>query len=144
MTVTDPTAATRSFNFVIIQMITDRIGGSQNLTTIIDSPFRCCKNCISCNYIKDGLPQCNFTSNGDGLGTLNLTIDATRAPDATLKTTMIMSQLVNLKKFSDPSLFYAFGSTERTPSLATSSTSKFTPSINYHSVNYQTLAVIGD
>ena len=116
------------------------MGGSQNLTTIINSPFRCCKKCISCNYIKDGLPQCNFTSNGDGFGTLNLTLDAT------LKTTMIMRQLVNMKKFSDPPLFYAFCSTERPPppSLAPSSTSKFTQSINYHSVNYQTLAVIGD
>ena len=62
--------------------------------------------------------------------------------DATLKTTMIMSQLVNMKKLSDPPLFYAFCSTERTPSLAQSSTSKSMPSINYHSVNYQTLAVI--
>lgn len=98
MTVTDPTPATRSFNF--------------------------------------GNHSYDYTSNGDGFGTLNLTVDAT------LKTTMIMSQLVNMKKLSDPPLFYAFCSTERTPSLAQSSTSKSMPSINYHSVNYQTLAVI--
>ena len=133
--IASPRGASRA---LIKQPATDRIGGSQNLTTIINSSFCCCKNCISCNYIKDGLPRCNFTSNGDEFGTLNLTLDAT------LKTTMIMNQLVNMKKLSYPPIFYAFCSTERTASPAPSSTFKFTPSINYHSVNYQTLAVIGD